>query len=354
MADKREMEIDYLNRKTKVTLPEKYSDFLELCKQTFYISESRSQNMFFYYYEEEVEIPIDEEEYKNPDSRKSECWKLVIEEEEDDIVGIDLNQLENELKLKKNQIINQTKKFKEDLFKNLAEKVKEEIIKRNEKHQEKIQKVKDEYINNLVEFRKQLNKQNEEFLNKISDTLLDVYQKNMLLIDEAVKDNIKGQMKTLGDNCKKDLEDLDLNDIGKVNFEIKKNIQTCIDKFNKMMNDKVINMCLISAKETKSNLKNEIDFQLNVKNLDNKNFNGKYTLEIRKDKEKYNVPVDLSDINPKEEKVIEVHFKPLKKKKGEHYFDLEIKENDKSISNKSKLKLTLIEIGDNDDLFGGN
>ena len=43
------MEIEYQNRKTKVTLPGEYGDFLELLKKTFYISDTRMQNLSLIY-----------------------------------------------------------------------------------------------------------------------------------------------------------------------------------------------------------------------------------------------------------------------------------------------------------------
>lgn len=354
MAEKKEIEIDYLNRKTKVNLPEKYSDFIELCKQTFYISKSRSENMLFYYYEDEDKIPIEEEEYKNPDVRKCNSWELVILEEEDNMDGVDQNQLKNELDLKKDQILSQIKKFKENLYKESAEKLKKEIIKRNEKQQKIIQEIKDEYINNLSKFREEIKEQNKDFIGNISKTLLDSYQQNMLLIDKCVKENIKSQMNQLGDYCKKDLDEIEKSELGqisKVNEEIKNNLKTCLEKFNKITDDKYFNLCLINANDIITTIKNEINFELNVKNMNDKIFDGEYMLEITWNDKKFEVKLDLSDIKPKENKVKKVKFSPSINEKGVYYFNLEIKGKDKPISNKSKLKLTFNEAGDMDELF---
>ena len=65
------MEIEFLNQKIKLSLPKKYSEFIELCKQTFYISEERSKNLSFSYIENGEETAMEEDDYANRDSLKA-------------------------------------------------------------------------------------------------------------------------------------------------------------------------------------------------------------------------------------------------------------------------------------------
>jgi len=96
MILKSEIEIEYFDRKTKVSLPKEYSDFIKLCKETFYLSESRSKDMSIIYYDdEEDEIPIDEDEYNNKNARNSSFWILKLNEDDDNNDNNDNNDNED-------------------------------------------------------------------------------------------------------------------------------------------------------------------------------------------------------------------------------------------------------------------
>ncbi len=161
-------------------------------------------------------------------------------------------------------------------------------------------------------------------------------------------------MKQIGKYWKKKLDETEkskLWKIPKVNEKKKNNLKTCLEKFNKITDDKYFNLCLINANDIITTIKNEINFELNVKNMNDKIFDGEYMLEITWNDKKFEVKLDLSDIKPKENKVKKVKFSPSINEKGVYYFNLEIKGKDKPISNKSKLKLTFNEAGDMDELF---
>ena len=147
------MDIDYLNKKTKVTLAENYDSFLELVKKTFYVSDTRMQYLSLSYLNNDnEETIIDEDEYINDDSRKAKFWKLNIDEPDDN--DIDISSIKSELRAKKQKLIEQVKLYKENLYKECNKIIEEGIKKRNEQQKKNIKKIKDEYLKEIENIKK--------------------------------------------------------------------------------------------------------------------------------------------------------------------------------------------------------
>lgn len=134
------MEIEFLQNKRKISLPETYSDFIALLKKTFFITDERFDNMSLFYLDEDGgQYPLDQEEYTSKEARKATYWILSSIEDEDD-EGNDILSAKEDLMKKKEIILSEAKKFKNDLYKQYTELVEAEIKKKNEKHQEEIKK----------------------------------------------------------------------------------------------------------------------------------------------------------------------------------------------------------------------
>lgn len=233
MSLKKEIEIDYMKRRTKINLPKNYSEFIKLCKETFYLSKDRSELMSLVYYDNEgYENIIDEDEYDKDDCRKAEYWKLIIEEEEEEENVEDINTSKSKEKLMKtkNEIIEKSKKYKEELYLKFSKKAQEGIKARNERHKTNKQKLQDEYKNCLEEVKKIINTQKIE---QISKNVIDMYKENVDSMNIEIIDNIKDPLKTFTNICQKKLEEVKLNEIKDSINKMQDCITNCITNFNK-------------------------------------------------------------------------------------------------------------------------
>ena len=353
------MEIDYLNRKTKVTLPREYDDFLELLKETFYISDTRMQNLSITYLDDDnEEITIDEDEYTNEDSRKAKFWKLIIEEGED--TDIDITSIKKQLNSKKQKLIEQVKLYKDNLYEECNKIIEDGIKKRNEVQQENINKIKNEYLKELEKIKKDFNSQINSNLDLFSKNIKNVYKNKLDLIEQTVKENLETSKKELEKHINKDLDDINLKEIDKEIDNMKENIDNCIQTFNeKITESKTFNaICQIDENISDSKVyaksKSGVKFGLNIKNNTDKKLTGKYNLELRgfeNNYEKYEVELSLSNIEPKDKKEKKITFKPSLKKEGRYKFICTIKENNKIISNECILNFTYNSIGSMNDLI---
>ena len=356
---KKNMEIDYLNKKTKVTLPEKYDDFLVLLKKTFFISDIRMQNLSISYLDEDnEEIAIDEDEYSDEDSRKAKFWKLNIEEVEDS--DIDISSLKKQLNSKKQKLIEQINLYKEKLYKEYNKIIEEGINKRNEKQKENINKIKEDYLKNLEKVKEGFNSQIQTNLDLFSKKMLSVYKEKLDLIEQGVKENLRSEKKILENNIKKELDDINLKEIDDEIENMKDNIEKCKKTFNeKISESKIFNaVCQIdeniSESKVRVNPKNGVMFNLNIKNKLDKKLTGDYILELRGyegNKENYKVKLSLSDIDPKDNKNKQISFKPSLKIDGRYKFIGTIKENDKIISNECLLSFVYNSLGSTNDMI---
>ena len=99
------MEIEFLQNKRKISLPETYSDFITLLKKTFFISDERFDNMTLLYLDGDDEIPMDQDEYTSKEARKATYWKLSTNEDEDDESNDILSSAKEDLMNKKKNYI---------------------------------------------------------------------------------------------------------------------------------------------------------------------------------------------------------------------------------------------------------
>jgi len=357
MPPLKEIEIDYLNKKTKILLPEKYSDFIESCKKTFFISESRSQLMEFSYEDEGGEsYSIDEDEYNNRDSIKAKYWILKINEDEEEEEKDNNKNIKEQILRMKKDIIKEVRRKKEKIFEEYNKKLKEKIKIRNEELQKNINKIKEEYINNLKQFKQELKEQNKKSIDEISDKLIKLYENNLSNIGQSLKSELKSEVKDTGKICQSELEEICSKDIEEEINNMNSNIKECKDYFNLKLNEsKLINaqVEINKNKNVKINLNEPVKFDLNIKNKTSKNLKEKYLLEIRgvDDDKLYNVNLDLSDIEPHQEKSKEIIFKP-NLNIGKHEFILNVvKDINNSISNDCILTLEIVEQGSMLDLI---
>jgi hypothetical protein len=235
MSLKKEIEIDYMKRRTKINLPKNYSEFVKLCKETFYLSKDRSELMSLVYYDNEgYENIIDEDEYDKEDCRKAEYWKLIIEEEEEEenAEDIDTSKSKEQLMKTKNEIIEKSKKYKEELYQKFSKKAQEGIKARTEQHKKTTQKLQDEYKNCLEELKIIINTQYNENIEQISNNVIDMYKKNVDLMNIGIIDNLKEPLKEFTNICQKKLEEVKLNEIKDSINKMQDCIAKCITNFN--------------------------------------------------------------------------------------------------------------------------
>ena len=237
MSLKDEIEIDYMKRKTKVNLPKKYSEFLELCKKTFYISEERSGLMSFVYFDNEgYENLIDEDEYNKEESRKVECWKLIIDEDEEEEGEKDINSSisKEELIKTKNEIIEKAKSYKEKLYQQSMKIVESKIKERNKQHKENIKKIQDEYKNGLEEIKKLIGISNDKSkLEDISNNVLEVYKNSVDSMNEGMHLGLKDSLNSFKANYEKKLDEIKINEIVNLLDKMQKCITNCMNSLTK-------------------------------------------------------------------------------------------------------------------------
>lgn len=353
------MDIDYLNKKTKVTLAENYDSFLELVKKTFYVSDTRMQYLSLSYLNNDnEEIIIDEDEYTNDDSRKAKFWKLNIDEPDDN--DIDISSIKSELRAKKQKLIEQVKLYKENLYKECNKIIEEAIKKRNEQQKKNIKKIKDEYLKEIENIKEEFNSQIKSNLDSFSKNMVNLYKEKLNLIDETVKENLENGKKDLENNLKKELDDINIKEINDEIDNMKGHISNCMSTFNeKISESKMFNaICQIDENISKQNVKvNEksgVKFDLNIKNKIDKKLTGKYYFELRGfegNNKTYTIDLTLSDIEPKENKKKQITFKPVLEKEGGYKFIGTIKEGNKIISNECILNFRYNQLGSANDML---
>ena len=358
MSLKNEIEIDYLDRKTKVSLPKEYADFIKLCKETFYLSESRSKDMSIIYIDEDDdEVPIDEDEYNNEKARKASFWTLNLNEDEEDLD--DIKHIKNELTLKKNDLLNKAKIFKAQLLKKCNGIIESEVKKRNDLHKENIKKIKKAYEDNLNGFKQEINDIIKESLQTITQNVMSIYNDNIDIIDNEIKESLKGNISTLQNECEEEFNKIKVDEIGEQMDNIKNNVKQCqsdfLDLYRQSQN---LNTLCEITKEIKKQCKiskKGVTFNLDVLNKTKKKLTGKYILHIigtEGNNEKFQLDLDLSDVDSGMKKAKEITIKPKIRKEGKYIFRLFIKEDNNVISNESELILEMVDLGSMNDVMG--
>ena len=356
------MEIEFLdnkNNKRKITLPKKYSDFIDLLKKTFFISDERFDNISLFYFDGEDDFPLEEEDYTSKDARKATYWKLSENENEDDENNDTLSSAKEELMNYKTMILAEAKKFKDDLYKKYSKIAEEQIKEKNKKHEEEKEKIKKDYINNLKEFTEELGKQSKSFLDKVEEKLMSVYNEKIKIINEEVNANMKKTLLDLEKECQKELDNINEKDIENGIENMINNIDNCksafIDKFGQKKNKKALyEISDITLEKRMGEIKNGLEFNLPIKNRNNNDLDGTYILKINKtnnDKDNYQVELDLCNLKLNVKRDEKINFNPKIKDNGNYSYFLSLMKNDEIVSNISKLNLNVVEVGSNDDLF---
>ena len=284
MSSKKEITIDYLDRKTKVLLPEKYSDFIKLCKETFYISESRSENMCLKYIDEEGdENDLDENEYTNDNVRNCSCWKLILND--NDSEPDEVNDTKEELITLKQKILKKAKDYKSKKLKEFNEKIEKEIQKRNDAHKKNIEALNNVYKTKIKDFKEEINEMIKKSLKDISEKIMNSYNTNMELTDNEIKKNLKDLIKNVGNECENELNKVNVGDIGEEIEVMKQSVGNCMNEFNDAYNkSKNLNaICEIDKNiEQTCQISNKgVNFKLNIKNNTKQQLKGHYILDIR-------------------------------------------------------------------------
>ena len=233
------------------------------------------------------------------------------------------------------------------------------IKKRNEQQKKNIQNIKDEYLKNLEKLKEEFNSQVKSNLDLFSKNMMNVYKDKLNLMEQAVKENLGKEKKDLENNIKKDLDDINLQEIDNEIENMKDNINNCMNTFNaKISESKTFNaVCQIDENISGSKVKvkkSGVKFDLNIKNKIDKKLTGNYILELRgfeRNTEKYEIKLSLSDIEPKDNKTKEINFNPSLKKEGRYKFILTIKENNIIISNECLLSFEYNLIGSISDMI---
>lgn len=354
-SKKDEMEVEFLNQKIKLSLPKKYSEFIELCKQTFYISDERSKNLSFSYIENGEETAMEEDDYANRDSLKAEYWVLSTnEDEEGDGEDKDMISLaKEELKNKKRDLLNEAKKFKKDLYDNYSKIIAEKIKEKNKVHEENIKKIKEDFLTHLKEIENEMN----ESLNKvITETLpekvMNKYEESIKKINNGVKEQLLPKIDDLKLECNKELTQINTNDINQGMNYLRSSISNCQNVFlSKIKEAECCEIQNVEIQKNSNEIKDGITFNLPIKKTKNVKLSNNCVLEINDDDDNYEVKIDLSNLKYNNEETIKVSFNPNKTDPDDYTFELRIKQGNNDISNESKLKLKITQVGDNEDLF---
>lgn len=339
MSSSNEIEIDYFNKRTKLCLPKNYSDFIKLCKETFYITEERSNLMSFMYYDEDGgENFIDKEEYESPESRKAKVWKLIIEDE-DEPMSVDMEQ---QLKDAKKYFLDEAEKFKNAKFKECSEKIKKEIKKRNDEHKKHVEIIKEKFKQNLNKIKSDLKNQIEQRLKEISDTILIIYKESIENMDKGVKDNLNQYFKDSKKFIDEKLNEFKMEDFEQELKTMMTNSVQYLNSFNRNIICEIENKD-VKAKGKTTNFDKNINFELKIKKIKEKPLSNNCILQIKnlQDDKVYNINLDLSDIKFNNTKSKEIVFENPVRKIGNYKYLLNIKENNDFVSDYALLNVVI-------------
>ena len=349
---KDEMEIEFLGQRRKLSLPKLYSDFIEKCKKIFYLSEERSRNLSFAYVKDGKEENFDEDEY-DEDPRQADYWKLFTNEDEEEQGDAEIISLaKDELANKKRELLNEAKKFKENLFTQYNQIVAEKIKEKNKQHQENIQKIKENYKKQLKEFENEMNEQIKEVKEKLKKKIMSKYENSITTIDNGVKEQLLPRIKELNNECKKELNAINLNEIDNEMNKLGQSLSKCQDVVtNKLQETISFNIQDVTKQVNLNVAKEGISIELTVKKLNSKK-TGNCVLEIvNEESQSYQVDIDLSELRFNEERNKTINFNPHIQNRGTYNYKLKIKQGYGDISNEAELTLEITDVGSNEDLF---
>lgn len=351
-----EMEIEFLGQRRKLSLPKLYSEFIEECKKTFYLSEERSRNLSFTYVKNGKEENFDEDEYDDDDPRHADFWKLSTNEDEEETGDAEIISLaRDELANKKRDLLYEAKKFKENLFTQYNQIVAEKIKEKNKQHQENIRKIKENYEKHLKELEDEMNEQIRKVKEKLCKKIMGKYENSLKTIDNGVKEQLIPRIKELNNECKKELNTINLNEIDNEMNILGQSLSKCQNVVtNKLQENISINIQNVEKLVNLNDAREGISIELIIKKIKNNN-TGNCVLEIVNEKnisQSYKVDVDLSELRFNEEKNKTINFNPHIQNFGTYNYTLKIKQGNVDVSEEAELTLKIPDVGSNDDLFG--
>ena len=348
-----EMEIEFLGQKRRLTLPRLYSEFIEKCKKTFYLSEERSRNLSFAYVKDDKEENFDEDEY-DEEPRKADYWKLFTNEDEEEQGDAEIISLaKDELANKKRELLNEAKKFKENLFTQYNQIVAEKIKEKNKQHQENIRKIKENYEKHLKELENEMTEQIKEVKKKLSEKIISKYKNSIKTIDDGVKEQLLPRIKEINNECKKELNAINLNEIDKEMNILGQSLSNCQNVvINRLQENISFNIQDLQKQVNLSTAREGISIELTLTKKNNSKITGNCVLEIvNEEEEDYKVDIDLSELRFNEDKNKTINFNPHIQNSGTYIYKLKIKQGNDDISNEAELTLKIPDVGDNEDLF---
>ena len=311
------MDIEYNKIKTKLSLPEKFSEFKKLCIQKFYISELRSQKMIFYYVDEDNDnVNLDENSYKNEDARKAKFWKLLIEENKRKISSNSTKKdhSKKEFIAQKEALMEEAKLYKEKIFGECSKIIEIKIKQKNEEHKKDIQTIKDAYAKCLKDFKNLVDNKIKELIDKISENTMEVYMEKSKYINKKFMEIISKKLGEFED-YKKDLE-VNMGEIGNNINDTYINVKECCDIFQDIILNpllKISNFIIFDTiiENNIDDLKNDITFEIKIRKFLNTHINNSFLRILSTDLKKYeDIKIDLSDIHKKytEKKLLLIHI----------------------------------------------
>ena len=343
MSSKEQIEIDYLERKTKVPLPPQYSEFIKKCKETFYLSDLRLNLMSIKYINEKgKELNIDEKNYKNEDTLKAKFWKLVFDDDDDDDNDEGdknaLKSIKNDMINKKNSLIMEIKSFKKKLYEEYVNMAKKEIKKKNEEFKKMYNELKLKYDKDIEELE---NLKNETF-SKNKQNLINFFEESIESGNQSEKDELSKQLNDFKEELGNGLNEVKIDEIKEEVKEMGGNVMEFMNKINNL---------IFSIKPEKNsitinNTRGGVKFKLNIKNISKETITGNYILEITFADKTHNIDLNISELKPNETQNKEILFKPEILKKGDYESNLIIKNKEGMMfSNTKKLYINIVEEG---------
>lgn len=358
-----EMEIEFLNQRIKLTLPQKYSEFKDLLKETFWLSEERSKNITILYNNDGDEVELDEDEYESRNARDAKYWILNEEDDDDDDDNTDImSRVQTELENKRNDILNEAKKFKETLLANYKEKLAEKKKEINSTLQENVKKIKDEYAKSLKEMKDELKAKAKEIYGKIKENIIKKYEENIKEVNDECKKNMVGGLQELTGEFKSDLEKVSSNEITNDVNILGQSLRNCKSTFEEKLDPSKskakIHKLKIENVEVQKNtteVKEGFKLKLPIENLTTEKLKeNNYIISIvntNDDKEVYSIKIDLSDLPKKTKMDREVKFNPKISKNGNYKYNIRVQQDNNIVSNEAILTLKVSTVGDMDDLM---
>jgi hypothetical protein len=342
-----EIEIEYMKRKTKISLPENYEDFRNLIKKTFFITDKRLETMFVQYNDEDNDvITLDSGNY-SADARKAKILFLKEEEPSEPKGNINLDELKNQ----KIDLENKIENYKKQYIEHCSKVIEEGIKKRIEDHKENKLKIKKKYLSYLNSFKEKMKTEIGKLIKELKEVILKTYDDNLKVVEDNKKEAIKKSIDEFKTNFSESFDKNNQEEISKQIEDLQKKINDAKFIFLEKSRESKASVgvpFIIQEKELRiqvNSINKEVKFKLNIKKRDPKKKISKAILDLTSDSERKEIEVKLTEPS------INVTFTPKLLKQGDNIYEYILKENEENISNPGKLTIVYSQMGDNEDIF---